>query len=240
MKKLALAALLLSFSLSALAANKKKASTTNSDVSMDVSVPLVASDVTREKEYEIKEPARSDLAISYTTWNGGNIDRSTGNSPSGFPDVAIPQIAIDRYGIYQDFGATVLDSDVGVSYTGLHRSGALTVSPGVASSVSQDLSISSLRLGAAYRKKGLFQPSAGINILPTWAASAVSALEPKGLSAWGVMGQLEAQVAWCPPFMRAIDSSGGGFGLGAQYNVGSISGMDLGGFALKGFARVTY
>jgi hypothetical protein len=222
---------------------KNKTVSSDDSVTTTVSLPVIeagAYSVEAVPPSYLSSPRTTDLSLSYSNWLPNRFERpSSVSSSSDFSSLNVAQISFDRFSEVGMWRGNVVEYDLGLSYAQLQRSGSLVVS-GVSSSVSENMNVSTARVGLELRRPGLFQPALLLALEPTWLASAESAIEPRGLSAVGLLGLASAQIAWSPQWMRASENSGAGFGLAVDYSVGYIAGSDLGALDLRGFGRISY
>ena len=231
------------FAMPQLSWAKNKKVTSDDSGTTTVSLPVIdagAYSVEAVPANYISAPRATDLAFSYSNWRPSRFERpSSVSSASDFSNLNVAQMSFDRFSELEIWRGNVVEYDLGLSYAQLQRSGSLVVS-GLSSSVTQNMNVSTARVGLELRRPGLFQPALLVALEPTWIASSQSAIEPRGLSAVGLMSLVSGQIAWSPQWMRSSENSGAGFGLAVDYSVGYIAGSDLGALDLRGFGRVSY
>ena len=206
-----------------------------------ISVPVLSSNLGRERILEPASENQPDFVFSYSSYLPSDMSRpSLAAGAETFSQASVPQLSVDRLIVFRDLGSTVLSYDFGISFERLQRSGIVSTGVGTVKPVTQLMNLVALKVGLEYRWKGTFQPAVSADLLPTWLNSPESSIEPGGLSTGGVLGLLSVQWAYSPRWIKMTDQSGAGFGVAADYLVGYVAGSNLSGPGLRGFARINY
>jgi hypothetical protein len=237
--------------LSSFAFAAKKAQTepaVDPNVDQSYSVPVQATGVEITTSREEYNPSAIDYAISTSSWLPGSFNRpSLLSTNSNFGEASLPQITIARIAPVTFALGGIIESEMGVSYAQLSRTGLLDTGSGPASAT-ETLNVTSLKVGAAYRRPSLgtryLQPSIELSLLPTWISGQKSEFEANGVSAVGVIFEGSLSLLYCPDFMQkgnglSYKNTGEGFGVGYTQTVGSVGGSDLSGGGLQAILRMS-
>jgi hypothetical protein len=208
-------------------------------------VPLQKSEIPIEPLNLRPIEAPVDYELSLSSWLPSNLNLPADlGGVTNFSQTNVPEVSLNRYSELSPAGQGSWEWVVGFSYAQLARSGNVTAGAS-ADSVTENLNLTSLRAGVAYRYDGLFhgqlQPLARLALLPTWMTAPSSAIDQNGLSGVGVPVEAAVELIWSPEWWpNHQPQQGGGLALGAHATAGRVGAADLSGAGGDAVLRVSF